>query len=152
MSSNKKPHARGKPARLITDEQREQIETLAGLGVKQEDIASVMKIPLITLRRRCAEEMTNGVIKANSNAVKSLYQNVISGNVTAQIYWTKARMGWVDTNRTELVGKDGKDLIPAPVAHINLDKLTSEQIEAQLARTERLILALEGGKGRGGKN
>lgn len=111
-----------------------------------------MKIPEITLRRRCSEELTNGVIKANSMVAKTLYQQAIGGNTTAAIYWSKARMGWRETNVTQLVGKDGKDLIPAPVAHINLDKLTSDQIEAQLARTERLILALEGGKGRGGKN
>lgn len=44
----------------------------------------------------------------------------------------------------EITGRDGEPLIPSPVAHINLDKLTADQIEAQLARTERLILALEG--------
>lgn len=50
----------------------------------------------------------------------------------------------------EITGKDGEPLIPTPVAHLNWDKLTSDQMEAMLARTERLILALEG-KGRGGR-
>lgn len=120
------------------------------MGLKQNEIAVVMKIPEITIRRRCAQELTNGVIKANSNIISRLYKQAMEGDKTLLIFWAKARCGWVEKQYHEIVGKDGKDLMPTPVAHLNLDKLTAEQIEAQLARTERLILALEGGKGRGG--
>ena len=34
---------------------------------------------------------------ANYQVAKSLYEQAVGGNVTAAIWWTKARMGWSET-------------------------------------------------------
>lgn len=149
MNAYKKVKPRGKPAVVISAEQRKQVELMSGLGIPQPQIALVAGLTEITMRRRCAPELAIGIAKANTAVLTTMYQQAMAGNTAFVIFWAKVRCGWREVNHHEISGKDGVPLIPTPVAHLNLDKLSSDQIEAQLARTERLILALEG-KGRGG--
>lgn len=98
-----KPH---KP----TDEDRKQVEILAGLGVPQGQICLLIQdgIDEKTLRKYYSRELESGVAKANSQVSKSLFQKATSGDTAAQIWWTKTRMGWKDTSRVEHSGPDGK--------------------------------------------
>lgn len=96
-----------------TPEDRKQVELLAGLGIPHEQIAVLIQdgIDDKTLRKHYAKELSDGVAKANSQVSKSLFQKCLSGDTTAQIWWTKTRMGWKDTSRLEHTGADGKDLV-----------------------------------------
>ena len=91
----------GMPRFEPTPEQRESVETLAGYGIPHEDIARLVVSPRTkaaidakTLRLAFRDELDVGQVKANSAVVGSLYKQAVGGNVTAQIWWTKARMGW----------------------------------------------------------
>ena len=104
---------RTKPPHKPAAEDRKQVEMLAGLGIPQEQICLLVQggIDEKTLRKYYAEELVAGVAKANSQVSKSLFKKATSGDTTAQIWWTKTRMGWKDTSRVEHTGADGKDLV-----------------------------------------
>ena len=83
-----------------TKEQRDNVEALAGHGVPPEDICRLVINPRTglpiddkTLRRHFRSELDSGYVKANDKVVQSLYAQASGGNVTAAIWWTKARMG-----------------------------------------------------------
>jgi hypothetical protein len=95
-----------------TKEQRDQVEAMAGYGIPHEDICRLVINPRTgcpiddkTLRRHFRYELDTGYVKANAKVVQSLYAQATGGNVTAAIWWTKARMGWAE--RVEHSGKDG---------------------------------------------
>lgn len=81
---------------------------MTGYGLTQRDIATFLEIDGKTLRAHYRRELDTGAIEANARVVESLYRNATKNdNVAAQIWWTKARMGWKDTSRIENTGPDG---------------------------------------------
>lgn len=102
-----------RPPHKPTPEDRKQVEILSGLGIPQDQICRLIGggISEKTLRKWYAQELADGVPKANSQVSKSLFQKAVAGDTTAQIWWTKTRMGWKDTSRVEVAGADGGDLM-----------------------------------------
>jgi len=109
----------GPKPRQFTDEDRRQVEMLAGIGLPQEQIASLLKTSVETLVKNFKRELDDGVAKANGKVAQFLYQQATK-NLTAAIFWAKTRMRWRETDRLEVTGKDGEELIPKLV--INLKK------------------------------
>src|SRR5271165_5600560 len=62
------------------DTVREKVRYLAGLGVRQDDIAKIIDCNPKTLRTRLREELDRGVAEA--------------GNIAAIIFWLKTRAHW----------------------------------------------------------
>lgn len=93
--------------------------TMTGYGIDQEQIGRVLQIDPKTLRANYRRELDIGATEANARVVESLYRNATKNeNVTAQIWWTKARMGWKDTSRIENTGADGQPFaifVPTPI-------------------------------------
>jgi hypothetical protein len=85
---------------------------MAGFGIRHEEIARLVvnqatgqRIDDKTLRLRFRDELDNGVAKANTAIVSALYKLATeSKNVTAMIWWTKARMGWREQADVNLSG------------------------------------------------
>jgi hypothetical protein len=109
----------GMPRFEPTDEQRKAVETMAGHGIPHVDIARVVINPRTgrgidptTLRSAFRHELDVGHVKANSAVAESLYQQAIKGNVTAAIWWTKARMGWKETTVQHFQDADGNPIGP----------------------------------------
>lgn len=106
-------HPGGRPSYKPTDKDRRTVKALAGFGTSHEDIAQTIGIDPKTLRKHFRKELDAGVIEANAKVAQSLYvrATTMTGNpgaqVTAAIWWTKARMGWSDKTRTEITGADG---------------------------------------------
>jgi hypothetical protein len=68
---------------------------MAGFGITQAEIARVLLCDSKTLRKFYRHELDTGATEANIRVVQSLFNNATKNdNVTAQIWWTKARMGW----------------------------------------------------------
>ena len=67
---------------------------LAGLGVRQDDIARIVKCSPKTLRKRCRDDLDCGVAEANAIVSGSLFAAAKGGNVVAQIFWLKTRAQW----------------------------------------------------------
>jgi hypothetical protein len=116
LPSDPRPRRTGYHPFVPTQEQRHHVETLAGYGIPHEEICRLVinertgrPIDDKTLRRHFRAELDSGYVKANAKVVQSLYAQAVAGNVTAAIWWTKARMGWAE--RMEYGGKDGGPLV-----------------------------------------
>ena len=103
----------GRPRLTITDDQVRQIEALAGYGLTQEQIASVLGISPATLSRRKTENLKvlkaikDGESKAAGLIGKALFEAAKGGNMTALIWWEKTRMGRYEKQGLEVTGADG---------------------------------------------
>jgi len=85
------------------DDQRRQVMMLAGFGFNQQTIGTFIGISHVSLRRYFRRELDIGPTEANLRVANALYKNATTnGNVTAQIFWMRSRMGWKDRNVDEL--------------------------------------------------
>src|SRR6266550_4723056 len=78
----------------VNDAMREKARYLAGVGVRQDDIAKIIGCAPKTLRKRCRDDLDCGVAEANALVSGYLFANAKAGNVTAQIFWLKTRAHW----------------------------------------------------------
>ena len=93
-----------------TDQLRKLVESSSGLGLPHEQIAILVGIDDKTLRKHYRQELDIGKAKANSQIAKTLYQKATAGDTTSLIWWTKAQMGWGETNTTRLANADGSNI------------------------------------------
>lgn len=105
----------GRPTHRPDDAKRTQVETMAGLGITEEDISRVIGICPKTLRRHYRAELDSAHVKANAAVAQSLYKKALgdgSQSVTAAIFWLKTRACWKETNVNEVTGPNG-----GPIQH-----------------------------------
>jgi hypothetical protein len=86
---------------VVNQAVREKVRHLAGVGVRQDDIAKIIGCAPKTLRKRCREDLDRGVAEANAMVSGSLFAAAKGGNVTAQIFWLKSRAHWREKNVAE---------------------------------------------------
>jgi len=79
---------------VVDDAMRERVRHLAGVGVRQDDIARIVGCAAKTLRKRLRDELDRGVAEANATVSGYLFAAAKGGNVTAQIFWLKTRAQW----------------------------------------------------------
>ena len=79
---------------VVNEAIREKVRHLAGIGVRQDDIAKIIGCAPKTLRKRCREDLDCGVAEANALVSGYLFAKAKGGNVAAQIFWLKTRAGW----------------------------------------------------------
>lgn len=90
------PDVRGQPAFVPTEGQRVAVMGLVSVGTEQWAIAEALKIPLRTLVRHFAEELAKGRGIIHARVGGGIVASALSGNLTAQIFYAKAQMGWRD--------------------------------------------------------
>ena len=90
---------------------RRTIDAMAAFGIDEEQIARARRMSRTTLRRQYRSELATGAARANAKVVASLYDLAIGGNVSAMIWWTKARMGWHEVVRNEPRGANSGPLV-----------------------------------------
>ena len=84
-----------------------KIEELAGLGLTREQIALSLGVSYSTLNRRAKESeeietaMRRGRALANIKVAGELMKAIEAGNVTAIIFYLKARAGWTEKQQIE---------------------------------------------------
>lgn len=89
-----------------------QVEAASGYGLTHERIAALIGIDPKTLRKHFRTELDAGAAKADAAVAKSLFENATKfNNVTAQIWWTKSRMGWTDKLTVEHTGEGGGPIV-----------------------------------------
>ena len=79
---------------------RRQVEAMAGYGIPETDIATVMEVDPKTLRKHYRKELDKGHIKATAKIAENLYRLATGSGreaVTAAIFWLKTRAGWKET-------------------------------------------------------
>jgi hypothetical protein len=100
----------GQPPTTFSEAQRIRIAELAGYGIPHKEIGRIIGVDAKTLRKHCRYELKTGAVEATCAVARTLHGLATGGNVAACIFWMKARAGW--SERVEVTGKDGKDLIP----------------------------------------
>ena len=75
----------------VTNAVREKVRYLAGVGVRQDDIAKILGCSPKTLRKRCRDELDRGVAEANATMFGYLFAAAKAGNIAAIIFWLKTR-------------------------------------------------------------
>lgn len=102
-----------------TVEQRRLVEDLAGIGLNQDQIASLVINPRTnngiskqTLHKFFSTELARGSAKATAAVAKNLFriataEDISSATTTACIFWMKCRAGWREVQRLEHVAIDG---------------------------------------------
>lgn len=107
------PNLGGRPAFEPTDDQRKMVEAMSSVGIIQTQIAQVLGISDVTLRKHFREELDNAEIKANAKVAANLFRQATKDDprsITAAIFWTKTRLGWKDTTKLEHTGENGQPL------------------------------------------
>ncbi|MGA7260174.1 MAG: hypothetical protein WA709_01475 [Stellaceae bacterium] len=98
---------------VLNETVREKVRHLAGVGVRQDDIAKIIGCAPKTLRKRCREDLDCGVAEANALVSGYLFANAKAGNVTAQIFWLKTRAHWRERAVSDSLAP-GSDAEPSP--------------------------------------
>lgn len=98
----------GRPSYKVNDIDRKIIAGLLVGGTTHQRICDVIGFTLKTFYKYYRKEINETIEKANSNVAQSLYNQAISGNVTAQIFWLKTRARWRETDRDDYT----RDLLP----------------------------------------
>ena len=88
---------------VVNETVREKVRHLAGVGVRQDDIARIIGCAPKTLRKRCRDDLDRGVAEANAMVSGSLFAAAKAGNVVAQIFWLKTRANWREGKADEPV-------------------------------------------------
>jgi predicted transcriptional regulator len=84
----------GRPAFEPTAKARKFVASMAALGVRHDEIATLLEITPKTLRKHFRSELDRGVIEANAKVMQTLYRMASSGkNTAASIFWAKTRCG-----------------------------------------------------------
>lgn len=84
----------GQPPHKPTEITLKRARLLAGYRVPKEQIALIIGVNTDTLEKYYGDEMRRGIANTNRRVVKALLQNALKGDTTAQIWWTKAQLGW----------------------------------------------------------
>ena len=94
----------GRPSRVWTEAEKQAVRLMAIAGIAHKSIAQAIKTDDETLRKYFKEDLENAADQANSSVVGALYKNAIGGNVTAQIFWCKTKLGWREKSEIEHSG------------------------------------------------
>ena len=98
---------------VLNEAVREKVRHLAGVGVRQDDIAKIIGCAPKTLRKRCRDDLDRGVAEANAMVSGYLFANAKAGNVAAQIFWLKTRAHWRERAVPDNLAP-GSDAEPSP--------------------------------------
>jgi hypothetical protein len=79
---------------VVNETRREQVRHLAGVGVRQDHIATIIGCAPKTLRKRFRDDLDRGAAEAIATVAGYLFANAKAGNVTAQIFILKTRAHW----------------------------------------------------------
>lgn len=76
-----------------SDEDKQRIETYAGIGLSQEQIATILNISIDTLKRKCEAEWKRGKAKAIAQVAKWLFEDCRKDKIS-RMFFLKTQAGW----------------------------------------------------------
>ena len=139
-----------RPIFLPTDEERKLVRDLSTAGIPIPIIGQAIKWPesgrpfsAQAMIRHFPSELRDGHVQATTAVAGSLFKVAMAGNVAAIAFWLRTRGfgAYTEVQRTEVTGKDGKDLptnsgvlmVPTPASAEDWERLVSAQ-QAELMR------------------
>ena len=116
----------GRPPWIPTPDDLEKAESLAGMGMTQQQIADCLGIHASTLSEKkqdfneLNEALKRGRAKGIARVTTALLKNVDTGNVTAQIFYLKCVAGWREAKDTGI--ESNQTLVERLLASGRLDR------------------------------
>lgn len=109
-----------------TPEQRQLVQNMAGIGIRQEDIVHCLPpimeggkpISLPTLRKYFAEELGRGNSLARMRLARRAFDMAMDGHPAMLIFLLKVRLGWSETVKVENTGAGGAPLFAGPALYL----------------------------------
>lgn len=103
----------GRPPHEPTKQTRKFVVSMVAAGIEQLEIARVLGITKPTLHKHYRAELDTGQALAVTEVAQSLF-NMATGkagppNVTAAIFYLKARAGWSDQADSQKLGKKERE-------------------------------------------
>ena len=89
------------------------VEALSSYGVPEDDIARVVGISRMTLRKHYADQLENGATRANAQVAGFLFGAAKKGSVPAMMFWLRCRAKWSDASALSALGKKEERLAQA---------------------------------------
>lgn len=92
---------------ILSPEQIESVELMAGRGLTLDDIALILRISPKTLDRRLSdceevrEAYDRGRAIAKRTVVNSLFDQIAEGKIAAIIFYLKTQCGWRESEKVE---------------------------------------------------
>ena len=120
---------------VVDEAVREKVRHLAGIGVRQDDIAKIIGCAPKTLRKRCREDLDCGAAEANALVSGYLFANAKAGNVAAQIFWLKTRAHWRERAGPEHPAADRDSEARSPVVLLLPDNRRDPELTQALRDT-----------------
>jgi hypothetical protein len=86
------------PPKNLTPKDLDEVETMAGLGMRFEDIARLKGMCLDTLKKHAGEQLNRGRAKAKAAVMQTAYKMALSGKYPAMtMFWLKTQAAWSET-------------------------------------------------------
>ena len=121
----------GRPKFKPTDEQRQEVSTLAKYGVRQDTIASALGIAVNTLKKYFETELEQGRARGDVILQETQFQRAVRDGDVSMLRWLGIhRLGQVEKKSIEHSGPNGG---PVQVQTIDPTKLSSGALKELLA-------------------
>lgn len=117
-----KGKTKGAGDHIVTPDKQELVRRMMIAGVTRYMIARVLGISEDTFTKHYGDFADAVEPQAAAAVAKSLYEQALQGNTTAQIFYLKCRAGWKDAQKVELTGENGTPLIPVLNVTLNTKK------------------------------
>src|SRR5215472_11802472 len=111
------PGQQGQAPFVATDAQRARVMTLVACGFINESISVIMAIPIATLERHFAWELTHGKLAMDARILGGIVESALNGDKTISIFYAKTRGGWRER---------GESAEPAALFSININNGPSD--------------------------
>lgn len=89
-------------SKRLNDKELAEVEVLAGLGMRFEDIALTKNMCLDTLKKYADEQLQRGKAKAKAQVMQSAFKMATNGkNPAMTMFWLKTQCGWREVQHTQ---------------------------------------------------
>lgn len=129
----------------VTNQKRAEVAAMSMWGIQQRDIAATLKISIPTLHRYYKRQLREGQAAGRAKIAQTLFhKGVVKGDTGALIFLAKARLGWREDQRVEVVNGS----VPfQPDALAGLSQGQIETLYAQLVAADGDVSAAEAASG-----
>jgi len=124
---------------LVTDKHRELVLDLRGAGLKQEAIAAILGISRDAVMKHFAYELEVGLAMSEAAAATALMQIGLAGDEKAITNYLKNHPEFKWGTKTQVTGKDGKDLIPENATQAEANQIFLAKVLAAVSTDKKLF-------------
>jgi hypothetical protein len=126
----------------LTGKELQEVESMAGLGLRFDDIARIKNMSDDTLKKYAKEQLQRGRAMAKAQVMQTAFKMATSGKVPAMtMFWLKTQAGWRENMPVleEIADQSTSLLTAMTFKQNNAGVQSSQAIIAHLAATLDLV-------------